>query len=76
VTITLLSESGDVTDLSGDAALVDFIKTYKPILMNYLDEHFKPLYTFDYSSLKAVLAYPKRGKLYTTQKHVVRRMAA
>ncbi|MCC7447123.1 MAG: hypothetical protein IT324_06890 [Anaerolineae bacterium] len=71
VTITLLSASGDVTDLSGDAALVDFIKMHKPVLMNYLDEHFKPFYAFDYSPLKAVLAYPKRGKLYPTQKHVI-----
>jgi hypothetical protein len=71
VTITLLSESGDVTDLSGDSALVDFIKAYKPVLMQYLDEHFKPLYGFDYSHLKSTLAYPKGGKLYPTQKHVI-----
>jgi hypothetical protein len=71
VTITLLSESGDVTDLSGDSALVDFIKAYKPVLMQYLDDHFKPLYSFDYSDLKPVLAYPKGGKLYPTQKHVI-----
>ncbi len=71
VTITLLSEGGDMTDLSGDSALVDFIKAYKPVLMQYLDEHFKPLYGFDYSDLKPVLAYPKGGKLYPTQKHVI-----
>jgi hypothetical protein len=71
VTITLLSEGGDVTDLSGDSALVDFIKAYKPLLMQYLDDHFKPLYSFDYSDLKPVLAYPKGGKLYPTQKHVI-----
>jgi hypothetical protein len=71
VTITLLSEAGDVTDLSGDSALVDFIKAYKPVLMQYLDDHFKPLYGFDYSHLKRVLAYPKDGKLYPTQKHVI-----
>jgi len=71
VTITLLGEGGDVTDLSGDLALVEFIKAYKPILMQYLDEHFKPLYSFDYSALKPVLAYPKGGQLYPTQKHVI-----
>lgn len=71
VTITLLSETGDVTDLSGDSALVDFIKAYKPVLMQYLDEHFKPLYGFDYSLLKPVLSYSKGGKLFSTQKHVI-----
>ncbi len=71
VTITLLSESGDVTDLSGDSALVDFIKAYKPVMLQYLDDHFQPLYDFDYTPLKPVLAYPKGGKLYTTQKHVI-----
>lgn len=71
VTITLLSESGDVTDLSGDSALVDFIKAYKPILMQYLDDHFKPLYGFDYTPLKPILGFAKGGKLFPTQKHVI-----
>ncbi|MCC6975140.1 MAG: hypothetical protein IT322_14140, partial [Anaerolineae bacterium] len=71
VTITLLSEGGDITDLSGDSALVDFIKAYKPILMEYLDEHFKPLYNFDYSALRPVLACSKNGSLFPTQKHVI-----
>ncbi|MCC6976438.1 MAG: hypothetical protein IT322_20715 [Anaerolineae bacterium] len=71
VTITLLSEAGDITDLSGDSALVDFIKAYKPILMGYLDEHFKPLYGFDYTPLKPTLSDAKNGKLFPTQKHVI-----
>jgi len=71
VTITLLSEGGDITDLSGDSALVDFIKAYKPVLMGYLDEHFKPLYGFDYSPLQSTLGYAKNGKLFPTQKHVI-----
>lgn len=71
VTITLLSESGDVTDLSGDQALVDFIKAHKPALMAYLDAHFRPLYAFDYTALRPVLAYAKGGALFPTQKHVI-----
>jgi hypothetical protein len=71
VTITLLSADGDVKDISGDSALVDFIKAYKPVLMQYLDEHFQPLYGFDYTPPKPVLGYAKGGKLFATQKHVI-----
>jgi len=71
VTITLLSASGEVTDLSGDSALVDFIKAYKPILMQYLDDHFRPLYGFDHTSLAPILSHAKGGKLFPTQKHVI-----
>jgi hypothetical protein len=71
VTITLLDEQGQHSDLSGDVALVDFIQCHKPALLAYLDEHFKPLYTFDYTPLKPILARAKGGKLYPTQKHVI-----
>ncbi len=71
VTITLLGEDGTCDDISGDGPIANFIKTHKPALMAYLDEHFAPLYNFDYSPLKAVLAYAKQGKLYPTQKHVI-----
>jgi hypothetical protein len=71
VTITLLGEDGSVDDISGDAAIARFIKDHKPALLAYLDEHFAPLYNFDYSPLAEVLARPKRGKLYPTQKHVI-----
>ncbi len=71
VTITLLDEQGEHSEVSGDAALVGFIQKHKPALMAYLDEHFKPLYAFDYSPLTPILARAKGGKLYNTQKHVI-----
>ncbi len=71
VTITLLGEDGSVDDISGDGPIANFIKTHKPKLMDYLDAHFAPLYTFDYSPLKPILARSKGGKLYQTQKHVI-----
>ncbi len=71
VTITLLDEHGEHTDLSGDAALVTFIQAHKAQLLAYLDTHFKPLYDFDFTPLKPVLARAKGGKLYNTQRHVI-----
>lgn len=71
VTITLLGEDGSVDDISGDGPIANFIKTHKSALMDYLDEHFSPLYHFDYSPYKATLARSKRGKLFQTQKHVI-----
>ena len=71
VTITLLDEQGQHSDVSGDAALVDFIQTHKTALLSYLDDHFKPLYTFDYSPLSPILSRARSGKLYNTQKHVI-----
>ena len=55
VTITLLNEHGEITDMSGDAALVDFIGRHKSALLAYLDEHFSPLYNFDYGELAPIL---------------------
>jgi len=73
VTITLLNEQGKITDMSGDAALVDFIGRYKTALLGYLDEHFKPLYNFDFGDLAPILnrVRIKGHPLYQTQKHVV-----
>jgi hypothetical protein len=73
VTITLLSERGEVKPLKGDAALVEFIQQYKPALLNYLETHFRPLYNFDYSPITPILKNVKIGKrgLFPTQKHVV-----
>jgi hypothetical protein len=71
VTITLIDDQGQYTDMSGDEALVSFIQQHKPALMAYLDEHFKPLYNFDYTPLKPILARAKGGRLYNTQKHVI-----
>jgi hypothetical protein len=71
VTITLLGEDGSFDDISGDGPIASFIKTHKPALMAYLDEHFRPLYNFDYTSLKPILARSKGGRLFQTQKHVI-----
>ena len=73
VTITLLNEQGQITDMSGDAALVDFIGRHKSALLAYLDEHFSPLYNFDYGELAPILnrVQIKGNRLYETQKHVV-----
>ncbi len=73
VTITLLSELGEVTDMSGDAALVDFIGRHKSALLGYLDKHFKPLYNFDFGEIAPLVNQVriKGNRLYETQKHVV-----
>jgi len=72
VTITLLNQQGEITDMSGDAALVDFIGRHKTALLNYLDQHFTPLYDFDYGELAPILnrVRIKGNRLYETQKHV------
>jgi len=73
VTITLLNERGEVTDMSGDAALVDFIGRHKSALLGYLDRHFTPLYDFDYGKLAPILNRVRLNgnSLYETQKHIV-----
>src|SRR5258706_6213684 len=71
VTITLLGEDGNYDDISGDGPIANFIKTHKPQLMAYIDEHFKPLYDFNFEPLKSIVAHAKSGKLYSTSKHVI-----
>lgn len=73
VTITLLDECGQITDMSGDAALVDFIGRHKTALLEYLDRHFKPLYDFRYDHLASLLnrVRIKGNPLYPTQRHVI-----
>jgi len=72
VTITLLDERGQITDMSGDAALVDFIGRHKSALLDYLDRHFTPLYNFNYGPLASILNRVRLNghRLYETQKHV------
>src|SRR5690606_16083299 len=73
VTITLLDECGQITDMSGDAALVDFIGRHKTALLEYLDRHFKPLYDFRYDHLASLLnrVRIKGHPLYPTQRPVI-----
>lgn len=70
-TITLLDERGTIRELSGDSAVVDFIQTHKRVLLDFLDRTYTPLYHFDYAPYAEALAYPKQGRLYETQKHVI-----
>ncbi|MBZ0307098.1 MAG: DUF6094 domain-containing protein, partial [Anaerolineae bacterium] len=72
VTITLLTECGEMLPMTGDAALVNFISDHKAALLDYLEAHFKPLYDFNYAPLAPVLNRVRIGKgLFTTQKHVI-----
>src|SRR5581483_10946339 len=71
VTITLTGENGDYEEITGDAPIASFIKTHKIALLKYLDDNFAPMYNFDYSAYKTLLARSKRGKLYQTQRHVI-----
>ena len=56
VTITLLNEQGEVTDMSGDAALVDFIGRHKTALLGYLD---RALLASVQLRLRRTRAYPQ-----------------
>lgn len=72
VTITLLTERGEMLPMTGDAALVNFISEHKAALLDYLEAHFKPLYDFNYAHLAPMLNRVRIGKgLFTTQKHVI-----
>ncbi len=75
-TITLLDEHGIVRELSGDSAVVDFIQTYKRVFLDFIERTYTPLYHFNYAPYADVLKYPKRGRLYEMQKHVVAACAA
>lgn len=71
-TTSLLYESGKLDRVEGDEPLLKFIRAYKPALLKYIEKHFKPLYDFTWDDhLRTILAYPFRGKLYDTQKHVI-----
>ncbi|MBZ0315293.1 MAG: DUF6094 domain-containing protein [Anaerolineae bacterium] len=72
VTITLLTERGEMLPMTGDAALVTFIREHKAALLDYLNTHFKPLYDFNYACIAPSLNRVRIGKgLFATQKHVI-----
>jgi hypothetical protein len=78
-TLTLLSENGQLVQMAGDEDLLAFITSNKQALAVYLNGKFKPMYQFDMNGIGSFLNRIRlKGKhpLYTTQKHVVRRMAA
>lgn len=72
-TVTLLTEKGDVIDISGEGAMIDFIQTHKQPLMRYFNREYPALYNFDMGDLKPLLdaVRIKGNTLYATQKHVI-----
>ena len=77
--LTLLSNDGNLVEMEGDEALLDFIKTNRKPLAQYMNDKFDPLYNFDFAGLKPFLDRIRlKGKyeLYTPQKHVVAAITA
>jgi superfamily II DNA or RNA helicase len=73
-TLTLLAEDGTVITMQGDEALLSFIRANKGALARYLQQTFKPMYTFDMNGLSSWLDRVRlKGQypMYTAQKHVV-----
>ena len=73
-TLTLLAEDGTVVSLDGDEALLDFITRNRQALADYLNQHFSPMYQFDFNGLGQQLDTVRlkgRYPLYTAQKHVI-----
>jgi superfamily II DNA or RNA helicase len=72
-TLTLLAQNGTVVEMDGDEALLGFITANKQALTSYLNQKFKPMYTFDLNGMACWLdRILLKGKypLYTAQKHV------
>ena len=77
--ITLLSNTGDLVEMEGDEALLDFIKNNRRELASYMNQKFDPLYQFDFAGIRRYLDRIRlKGKheLYTPQKHVVAAIVA
>jgi hypothetical protein len=81
VTITLLHRTGKITVIEGkdSAQLVSFINKHQGAFLEYLDQHSRPVYDFDYSHLNDVFARVFRNRklpgrpmtgLFETQRHV------
>ncbi len=50
-TLTLLAQDGTVVEMDGDEALLGFITANKQALTGYLNQKFKPMYSFDLKKL-------------------------
>ncbi|MEM9955268.1 MAG: DUF6094 domain-containing protein [Chloroflexota bacterium] len=77
--ITLLASDGNLVEMEGDEAILDFIKTNRQALAHYMSAKFDPLYKFDYAGIHDYLnAIRLKGKypLYTPQKHVIAAISA
>lgn len=73
-TLTLLAQDGTVVEMEGDEALLGFITANKRALTSYLNQKFKPMYSFDFAGMGRWLDRIRlKGKypMYTAQKHVV-----
>jgi hypothetical protein len=73
-TINLLTREGTHIELSGDQAILNFIKTNRDTLMAYLNQRFTALYQFDFNGLGPMLNRLRlngRYELYLPQKHIV-----
>ena len=73
-TLTLLAQDGTVVEMEGDEALLGFITANKRALTGYLNQKFKPMYSFDFAGMGRWLDRIRlKGKypMYTAQKHVV-----
>lgn len=72
-TITLLNEQGELKDISGDNALINFIQKHKPDLINWLEAELTPRYDFKLGALAPTLSKLRlKGKaLYPTQQHAI-----
>ncbi len=82
VTITLLHRTGQITAIEGKEGdrLVSFIREHQAAFLDYLDQHSRPVYDFDYRHLGDVFARVFRNRklpgrpvtgLFETQKHMV-----
>jgi superfamily II DNA or RNA helicase len=72
-TLTLLAQDGTVVEMDGDEALLGFITANKRSLTGYLNQKFKPMYSFDLNGMGRWLDRIRlKGKypMYTAQKHV------
>jgi 16S rRNA G966 N2-methylase RsmD len=87
VTISLLHKSGKVTVIESHEKdrLVAFLKAHKQAFLDYLSEHSKPLYDFDYARYSSIFDRVFRNRvlpgrpvtgLFETQKHVTAAMLA
>ncbi len=74
-TLTTLTPAGNVQRLDHDAAVIDFIQTYKTQLLAHMDRHFQPVYQFqpDKHIVDLVNRVRVKGRhqLWDTQKHVI-----
>lgn len=73
-TITLLTTDGKVVEMSGDEAILGFIRDNREALVRYLNDAYAPIYDFDFAGIGSFLRRLRvKGKypLYVPQMHVI-----